>query len=156
MALSEPLGENWRIGEEGERILARRCSCPRPLLETDADGWTLCVICGREPAIRLGPSNENRTHFAGVPKRPANEARRDDLLPSSVRRTTERYMDQQINFRADEDLARALAEAASREERTISAEIRYAVRKHLNETSPVTTTEDVSRPVEGRPIGEQV
>ena len=47
------VGEEWRIGEEGERILARRCSCPRPLLEKDADGWMLCVTCGREPSIRL-------------------------------------------------------------------------------------------------------
>jgi hypothetical protein len=44
-------------------------------------------------------------------------------------------MNRQLIFRADEELARALAEAARREERTVSAEIRYAVRKHLNERS---------------------
>jgi hypothetical protein len=45
--------EDWRVGPEDQPLTAVRCRCPRPLLDTDADGWTLCVPCGREPAIRL-------------------------------------------------------------------------------------------------------
>ncbi len=40
--LSEPFG-SWRIAPEGERIVARRCSCPRPLLDrTPAAGHSAC------------------------------------------------------------------------------------------------------------------
>jgi hypothetical protein len=46
--------DSWRIAEGDEPVTARRCSCPRPLLDTDTDGWTLCAICGHEPSIRLG------------------------------------------------------------------------------------------------------
>jgi hypothetical protein len=52
-ALLPGLTEDWRVAEEGTRVVARRCSCSRPLLETDADGFRLCVRCGREPSVRL-------------------------------------------------------------------------------------------------------
>jgi hypothetical protein len=112
--------QEWRIAEEGCPPPARRCQCPVPTEFADADGQVSCAKCGREPAFRLGA---------------ASDPRLDGFLPSSATCKPGRYMDQQLNFRADEDLARALAEAASREERTISAEIRYAVRKHLNESA---------------------
>ena len=42
-------------------------------------------------------------------------------------------MQRQFIFRTDEDLAQAIAEACSREERTFSSLARFAIRKYLNE-----------------------
>ena len=53
-SLPPALGEDWRIAEEGTRIVARRCRCEEPVLDHEADGEARCVFCGREPAIRLG------------------------------------------------------------------------------------------------------
>jgi hypothetical protein len=57
---SELFGESWRIAPEGQRIVARRCSCPEALLEHCKDG-AYCVWCGREPAIRLPRAPEAKT-----------------------------------------------------------------------------------------------
>ena len=51
------LGEDWRIAEEGTRIVARRCQCKVPVLDHEADGEARCVFCGREPTIRLMTSS---------------------------------------------------------------------------------------------------
>ena len=45
--------EEWSVAPDDQPLTARRCACPEPLLDHDADGWRLCLLCGREPAIRL-------------------------------------------------------------------------------------------------------
>jgi hypothetical protein len=41
---------------DGVRVVAKRCSCPSPLLDSDFDSFTLCLLCGRQPSIRLPAS----------------------------------------------------------------------------------------------------
>ena len=51
-ALPEQFGEAWRVAAEGQPPSAKRCSCPKPLIErVNDEGW--CVTCGRELSIRL-------------------------------------------------------------------------------------------------------
>ena len=65
-------------------------------------------------------------------------------------------MERQFIFRADEDLARALTEAASREERSVSAEIRFALRKHLNESAqPLDKAERSQNRAKTEPAGDK-
>jgi hypothetical protein len=132
--LSTGAPPDWRIAPEGEPPSAKRCRCAKPLSER-IDGERWCVTCGRQLSIRLPGAEETPRKMREFPKGPTSEPRLEGLFPTSATCNPGRYMDQQLNFRADKDLARALAEAASREERTISAEIRYAVRKHLNESA---------------------
>jgi hypothetical protein len=125
---------SWRVAPEGQPLTARRCSCPQPLLE-HRDDLTLCVICGREPSIRLRPAKEIPRKMGPTPKGPASEARLEGVLPSSPVGIPGHHMERQFIFRTDEDLARALAEACRREERTFSSLIRFALKKHLNESA---------------------
>ena len=126
---------DWRVAEEGTRVVARRCCCPQPVVERDADDWTLCVLCGREPSVRLPSAADTRRKMRESPKDLASETRLERLLPSSTHGIPRHYMERQFIFRTDENLARELDEACKREERTYSSLIRYALRKHLNESA---------------------
>jgi hypothetical protein len=57
--LSDRFSESWRVAEEGTRVVARRCSCPEPILDPDADDFVTCALCGREPSVRLGPAQRD-------------------------------------------------------------------------------------------------
>ena len=52
------LGEDWRVAPEGERIIARRCSCEVPVLDHEPDGEARCIRCGRTPSVRLSAASE--------------------------------------------------------------------------------------------------
>lgn len=139
-ALSEWFGESWRIAPEGRPPTARRCSCPEPLVEHDADDWTLCLICGREPSIRppapLGASesapngSNGRPACDPTPQLTHGGSVRDDEDNSKTLSMTDR---KHIGFQAPRDLAVALQEEAARHDRSVSAELRRMVRAHLAE-----------------------
>ena len=71
------LDSDWRIAEEGTRVLSKRCSCPRPIMSTDSDDFSTCTLCGREPSVRLGPVTESRNGAgrANGPPAAAEQAR---------------------------------------------------------------------------------
>jgi hypothetical protein len=65
--------------------------------------------------------------------------------------------EQTLNFRADDDLARALVQASRAHERSVSAEIRFALRKHLSNESASPTKADASKDVASKePVGDKV
>ena len=68
--------------ESGRAGFSERCSCPEPLLE-HRDELTLCVICGREPSIRLGSTEGVDRKMGEISQAPASEPRLGELLPSS-------------------------------------------------------------------------
>jgi hypothetical protein len=132
---------SWRIAEEGHPPTARRCTCPEPL----PDGED-CTKCGHTLSIRLGPAEEIPPKMGPTPKGPASEPRLEGVLASSPVGIPGHHMERQFIFRADENLARALAEACRREERTFSSLIRFALKKHLlNERGATSAESDASQ-----------
>ena len=38
--------DEWRVAPDDQPPTARRCACPEPLVDHDADGWALCLQLG--------------------------------------------------------------------------------------------------------------
>jgi hypothetical protein len=144
--LSEPFGPSWRVGDEPR--IAPHCRCFTPTVFADIDG-EVCVKCGREPDdadARHLVSPKLQVNGGGDPARGSA----DDLkcLPMTSHR--------HIGFVAPSSMFEELHELAASRERTVSAELRLAVRAHLAENeAPPVATEDASRDAKDIPLGDQ-
>ena len=147
--------ESWRIAEEGEPPAARRCSCPAPVVDRDADGWALCLVCGHEPSVRL-PAAARCSQGApdGLNGEPACDPSpdlvresRNGARPAAGRSEPERSVrsiafhplsmsnQKHIGFVVPGEMAAALEAEAARHDRSVSATLRQMVRAHLENES---------------------
>ena len=143
------------LDDEAIREAMDECSCRQPLLEPD-DGLTLCVLCGREPSVRLpaGPlrgslvaPNATNGNGAGDP-RPKRQVTDTNLNGAaggrkSVRdvwKTSKPQMAdyKHIGFVAPPEMLDALREVSAANDRSVSAELRQMVRAHLAKNESAT------------------
>ena len=95
---------------------------PDPAEFADADGEVSCAKCGYPPAVRLRAASDRACEPGIGPTGALKESSMADSKPSF----------KFIGFNAPPDLASALADQAVSQERSVSAEIRFALRKHLS------------------------
>ena len=133
------VGESWRVGEEGHPLVARRCCCSIPLPD-DGD----CAKWGRTLSIRLGPAAEN----GGGPHGSDRDARLNPFVMPSRKF---------VGFTAPADLVDDLKDLATSRERTVSAELRFLIREHLQEESARPDKSDAFQTrAEEEPVGAKV
>jgi hypothetical protein len=130
-AIAAGVPDSWRIAEGDEPVTARRCSCPRPIHDTDAGGFQLCVLCGRQPAIRLGAASSAAKPPQIGSSRSRELVRRGDDDSNHLSMTDRKH----IGFVAPVDMAVALQAEAARHDRSVSAELRQMIRHHLSESA---------------------
>jgi hypothetical protein len=132
-------------------VTAKRCSCPQPLLEHQ-DDWTLCVVCGREPSIRLPSAISAAERPQTASSRNGDGVRWGGDSSNGLPMTSTRH----IGFVAPASMFEELHELAASRERTVSQELRLLIRDHLAEKRSASPTKaDASRAVTGSPVGDK-
>lgn len=115
---AQSFGPSWRVAPENEPPTARRCRCPSPQEFEDDPGEIRCIKCGYPPSVRLGPGPESKGSSDQTPKNP-------------LAVTENRF----IGFHAPPALKTALEERASRNDRSVAAELRQMCRAYLSESA---------------------
>lgn len=119
------IDQSWRIAEEGTRVTAKRCSCPEPLVEHQ-DGFTVCVTCGREIAIRLGSGESSGRKW----RKTSSSIGRPDVK-TVKKRPTMSGETKFIGVWVHPEMAADLRQEAASNERNLSQELRLLIKQHL-------------------------
>lgn len=135
---------------------AKRCGCPDPLLDRDADDFVLCLRCGREVSATESTRNEGKIHNGEMNgSRLYGHSPAGDTLKVSSMNDLDRPTEF-VGFFAPLWLVEDLKTLSKSHERSVSAELRYLIRQHLENRNASPDKAGVSRAVKGSPLGEQV